>query len=254
MGEETSSRFNRPCARVFQQSSPACRWLIKRPMRPGISGAEGSPATPRSTEGRSGPSGTSKKRGGYRASESRCSRRPSPEKSPLNLPRLLGVRKKPRRLRQADQRMLDGKWTRAKRVATVRRVRQRPQGSCGLATISARSTRRVPAGAAIMERRQLLPRPAGFGSSEGKQGIYGDLPAHSSKCASARSPWRGLNFSNVLAALSATSGVDEMADNTWSLRQSTACFCDWRRETRTWRGPPASVTFPVDPAPVSRPA
>jgi transketolase C-terminal domain/subunit len=53
---------------------------------------------------------------------------------------------------------------------------------------------------------------AGFGSSPGKQGIYGTFSAFLEMCVSEITMSR-LNFSNVLAHFS-HSGVDDMADNT----------------------------------------
>ena len=53
---------------------------------------------------------------------------------------------------------------------------------------------------------------AGFGSSAGKQGIYGTFSAFLEMCISEITMAR-LNFSNVLAHFS-HSGVDDMGDNT----------------------------------------
>ena len=98
----------------------------------------------------------------------------------------------------------------AERLASVRVFDNDLEGSCGLHHIHKKHPEVFVRGG-IMERGNFSAA-AGFGSSPGKQGIYGTFSAFLEMCISEITMSR-LNFSNVLAHFS-HSGVDEMADNT----------------------------------------
>jgi transketolase C-terminal domain/subunit len=84
------------------------------------------------------------------------------------------------------------------------------EGSCGLHHIR-KAHPEIFVRGGIMERGNFSAA-AGFGSTAGKQGIYGTFSAFLEMCVSEITMSR-LNFSNVLAHFS-HSGVDDMADNT----------------------------------------
>jgi transketolase C-terminal domain/subunit len=98
----------------------------------------------------------------------------------------------------------------AQRLESVRVFDNDLEGSCGLHHIRKRHPNVFVRGG-IMERGNFSAA-AGFGSSPGKQGIYGTFSAFLEMCISEITMSR-LNFSNVLAHFS-HSGVDDMADNT----------------------------------------
>jgi transketolase C-terminal domain/subunit len=95
-------------------------------------------------------------------------------------------------------------------VASVRVFDNDLEGSCGLVHIRKKHPEVFVRGG-IMERGNFSAA-AGFGSSEGKQGIFATFSAFLEMCISEITMAR-LNFSNVLAHFS-HSGVDEMGDNT----------------------------------------
>jgi len=78
-----------------------------------------------------------------------------------------------------------------------------------------------------MERGNFFSRGRVRGPARGKQGIYGNLQRLPRDVASAKSPWRALNFANVLAHFS-HSGVDDMADKHLPLRHQNSMFARWR--------------------------
>jgi transketolase C-terminal domain/subunit len=105
--------------------------------------------------------------------------------------------------------ILDG-MSEEKRLASVRVFDNDLEGSCGLHHIRKRHPEVFVRGG-IMERGNFSAA-AGFGSSQGRQGIYATFSAFLEMCVSEITMSR-LNFSNVLAHFS-HSGVDDMADNT----------------------------------------
>jgi transketolase C-terminal domain/subunit len=105
--------------------------------------------------------------------------------------------------------ILDG-MTEAQRLARIRVFDNDLEGSCGLHHIRARHPEIFVRGG-IMERGNFSAA-AGFGSAEGRQGIYATFSAFLEMCISEITMSR-LNFANVLAHFS-HSGVDDMADNT----------------------------------------
>jgi transketolase C-terminal domain/subunit len=100
--------------------------------------------------------------------------------------------------------------TEVQRLATVRVFDNDLEGSCGLHHIR-KAHPEIFVRGGIMERGNFSAA-AGFGSTAGKQGIYGTFSAFLEMCISEITMSR-LNFSNVLAHFS-HSGVDDMADNT----------------------------------------
>jgi transketolase C-terminal domain/subunit len=105
--------------------------------------------------------------------------------------------------------ILDG-MSEAQRLESVRVFDNDLEGSCGLHHIR-KAHPEIFVRGGIMERGNFSAA-AGFGSSTGKQGIYGTFSAFLEMCISEITMSR-LNFSNVLAHFS-HSGVDDMADNT----------------------------------------
>jgi transketolase len=205
MGEDLDALYIDLC-RVFNNPSPHAL-VIKRPMAPGISGAEGSPHAHEVLKAEVAI-GYLEKRGGY-AQAIAMLKAAKPEKSPLTFRGSSGVGKNRDDFGKLINEMLDG-MDEAKRVATVRVFDNDLEGSCGLHHIRKKYPQVFVRGG-IMERGNFSAA-AGFGSSEGKQGIYATFSAFLEMCISEITMAR-LNFSNVLAHFS-HSGVDEMADNT----------------------------------------
>lgn len=111
------------------------------------------------------------------------------------------------------------------------------EGSCGLNKIhAAHPDRFIPAG--IMERGNLSAA-AGFGMTEGKQGIFGTFSAFLEMCVSEVTMAR-LNFSNVLCHFS-HAGIDDMADNTCHFGLNNL-FADNGLDD----GHPTGLYFPAD--------
>ena len=205
MGEDLDALYV-DLARVFSDDIPHAL-VIKRPMAPGIVGAQGSPGAHevlkadiavKYLEGR----------GGYeRAIE--MLKAAKPDKSPLSFRGSSGAGKNRDDFGKIVNGILDG-MSEAERVASVRVFDNDLEGSCGLHHIHKKHPEVFVRGG-IMERGNFSAA-AGFGSSPGKQGIYGTFSAFLEMCISEVTMSR-LNFSNVLAHFS-HSGVDEMADNT----------------------------------------
>ncbi len=205
MGEDLDALYV-DLARVFSDDIPHAL-VIKRPMAPGIVGAQGSPGAHevlkadiavKYLEGR----------GGYeRAIE--MLKAAKPDKSPLKFRGSSGAGKNRDDFGKIVNGLLDD-MSDAERMASVRVFDNDLEGSCGLHHIHKKHPEIFVRGG-IMERGNFSAA-AGFGSSPGKQGIYGTFSAFLEMCISEVTMSR-LNFSNVLAHFS-HSGVDEMADNT----------------------------------------
>ena len=205
MGEDLDALYIDLC-RAFRDPVPHAL-VIKRPMAPGIQGAEGSPSAHevlkvetaiKYLEGR----------GGYeRAIE--LLKAAKPEKSPLTFKGSSGVGKNRDDFGKIINGILDG-MSESQRLESVRVFDNDLEGSCGLHHIRKQHPEIFVRGG-IMERGNFSAA-AGFGSTAGKQGIYGTFSAFLEMCISEITMSR-LNFSNVLAHFS-HSGVDDMADNT----------------------------------------
>lgn len=204
MGEDLDALYIDLC-RAFRDSIPHAL-VIKRPMAPGIKGAEGNPhahevlkaeAAIEYLEGR-----------GYEQAVAML-KAAKPEKSPLTFKGSSGVGKNRDDFGKIINGILDG-MTEAQRLESVRVFDNDLEGSCGLHHIR-KSHPEIFVRGGIMERGNFSAA-AGFGSTAGKQGIYGTFSAFLEMCVSEITMSR-LNFSNVLAHFS-HSGVDDMADNT----------------------------------------
>jgi transketolase len=205
MGEDLDALYVDLC-RAFNNQLPHAL-IIKRPMAPGIIGAEGSPHAHEVLE----PAvaiGYLERRGSYDQAIALI-KAAKPDKSPLTYRGSSGVGKNRDDFGKLVNEMLDG-IDEAKRVASVRVFDNDLEGSCGLHHIRKKYPQ-VFVRAGIMERGNFSAA-AGFGSSQGKQGIYATFSAFLEMCVSEITMAR-LNFSNVLAHFS-HSGVDAMADNT----------------------------------------
>jgi transketolase len=205
MGEDVDALYVDLC-RAFTDTRPHAL-IIKRPMAPGIVGAEGSPHAHEVLK----PDVAIKylqQRGGYDAAISMI-KAAVPDKSPLTFKGSSGVGKNRDDFGKIINGILDG-ITPEKRVATVRVFDCDLEGSCGLNHIR-KAHPEVFVRGGIMERGNFSAA-AGFGSSEGKQGIFATFSAFLEMVMSEATMAR-LNFSNVLAHFS-HSGVDDMADNT----------------------------------------
>ena len=205
MGEDLDALYVDLC-RVFREERPHAL-IIKRPMAPGIEGAEGSPKSHEVLE-----AGTAikylQKRGGYEEAIAML-QAAKPEKSPLTYKGSSGVGKNRDDFGKIINEILDGMDEKT-RLASVRVFDNDLEGSCGLHHIRKKHPEIFVRGG-IMERGNYSAA-AGFGASRGKQGIYATFSAFLEMCVSEITMAR-LNFSNVLAHFS-HSGVDDMADNT----------------------------------------
>ena len=205
MGEDLDALYIDLC-RAFRDPIPHAL-VIKRPMAPGIKGAEGSPSAHEVLKAATAIEYL-EGRGGYeRAIE--MLKAAKPEKSPLTFKGSSGAGKNRDDFGKIINEILDG-MTEAQRLASVRVFDNDLEGSCGLHHIR-KSHPEIFVRGGIMERGNFSAA-AGFGSSAGKQGIYGTFSAFLEMCISEITMSR-LNFSNVLAHFS-HSGVDDMADNT----------------------------------------
>src|ERR1700744_4706624 len=205
MGEDLDALYVDLC-RAFADQRPHAL-IIKRPMAPGIAGAEASPKAHEVLEGEIAIQYL-EKRGGYeKAIEMLKAAKPS--KSPLTFKGSSGVGKNRDDFGKIINELLDG-MSEADRVANVRVFDNDLEGSCGLHHIRKKHPEVFVRGG-IMERGNYSAA-AGFGAEKGKQGIYATFSAFLEMCVSEITMAR-LNFSNVLAHFS-HSGVDDMADNT----------------------------------------
>jgi transketolase len=205
MGEDLDALFIDLC-RAFRDPVPHAL-VIKRPMAPGIHGAEGSPSAHEVLKAATAIQYL-ENRGGYeRAVE--MLKAAKPDKSPLTFKGSSGVGKNRDDFGKIINGILDG-MTQAQRLQSVRVFDNDLEGSCGLQHIR-KAHPEIFVRGGIMERGNYSAA-AGFGSTAGKQGIYATFSAFLEMCISEITMAR-LNFSNVLAHFS-HSGVDDMADNT----------------------------------------
>ena len=205
MGEDLDALYIDLC-RVFNNANPHAL-VIKRPMAPGIAGAEGSPHAHEVLKVETAVNYL-EQRGGY-ADAIAMLKSAKTDKSPLTYRGSSGVGKNRDDFGKLVNEILDG-MDEKKRVASVRVFDNDLEGSCGLHHIRKKHPEVFVRGG-IMERGNFSAA-AGFGSSEGKQGIFATFSAFLEMSISEITMAR-LNFSNVLSHYS-HSGVDDMADNT----------------------------------------
>ncbi len=205
MGEDLDALYIDLC-RAFRDEIPHAL-VIKRPMAPGIKGAEGSPHAHEVLKAETAIQYFAGRSGFERAVELLKSAKP--EKAPLTFKGSSGVGKNRDDFGKIINGLLDG-MSEAKRLQSVRVFDNDLEGSCGLHHIR-KAHPEIFVRGGIMERGNFSAA-AGFGSAAGKQGIYGTFSAFLEMCISEITMSR-LNFSNVLAHFS-HSGVDDMADNT----------------------------------------
>jgi transketolase len=205
MGEDLDALYVDLC-RAFRDPAPH-GLVIKRPMAPGIVGAEGSPHAHEVLKPEIAIQYL-ESRGGYERAIAML-RAAKPEKSPLTFKGSSGVGKNRDDFGKIVNEILDG-MTPEQRLDRVRVFDNDLEGSCGLHHIRKRHPEIFVRGG-IMERGNFSAA-AGFGSTAGRQGIYATFSAFLEMCISEITMSR-LNFSNVIAHFS-HSGVDDMADNT----------------------------------------
>ena len=205
MGEDLDALYIDIC-RAFSEQKPHAL-IIKRPMAPGIVGAEGNPKAHDALETDVALEYL-EARGGYeKAIEMLNAAKPS--KSPLTYKGSSGVGKNRDDFGKIINEILDG-MSEAERIASVKVFDNDLEGSCGLHHIRKKHPEVFVRGG-IMERGNYSAA-AGFGAEKGRQGIYATFAAFLEMCVSEITMAR-LNFSNVLAHFS-HNGVDDMADNT----------------------------------------
>jgi transketolase len=205
MGEDLDALYIDLC-RVFREDRPHAL-VIKRPMAPGIKGAEGSPHAHEVLKVDTAVQYL-ESRGGYEQAIEML-KAAKPDKNPLTFKGSSGVGKNRDDFGKIINGILDGMSV-EKRLETVRVFDNDLEGSCGLVHIRKQHPEVFIRGG-IMERGNFSAA-AGFGSSPGKQGIFATFSAFLEMCISEITMAR-LNYSNVLAHFS-HSGVDDMADNT----------------------------------------
>ncbi len=204
MGEDLDALYT-DLARAFNDNRPH-GLVIKRPMAPGIEGAEGSPHAHEVLKAETAIKYL-EKRGHKDAID--LIKNAKTEKSPLTFKGSSGVGKNRDDFGKIINTILDG-MSEADRIAKVRVFDNDLEGSCGLVHIR-KAHPEVFVRGGIMERGNFSAA-AGFGHAKGKQGIYATFSAFLEMCLSEITMSR-LNFANVLAHFS-HSGVDDMADNT----------------------------------------
>lgn len=205
MGEDLAALYVDLC-RMFRDDNPHAL-IIKRPMAPGIEGVEGSPEAHEAVKADVAIRYL-EKRGCYGAAIEML-RAAKPDRSPLKYRGSSGIGKNRDDFGKIINELLDG-MSMDQRLASVRVFDNDLEGSCGLHHIRKKHPEIYVRGG-IMERGNFSAA-AGFGSSAGKQGIFGTFSAFLEMCISEITMAR-LNFSNVLAHFS-HSGVDDMGDNT----------------------------------------
>ena len=205
LGEDLDALYIDLC-RAFADDRPH-GLVIKRQMAPGIEGAEGSPHAHEVLKTEIAIKYL-EMRGGY-SKAIEMLKAAKPEKSPLAYQGSTGAGKNRDDFGKIVNDILDG-LSPEQRLASVRVFDNDLEGSCGLHHIRKKHPEVFIRGG-IMERGNYSAA-AGFGSSAGKQGIFGTFSAFLEMCVSEITMAR-LNFSNVLAHFS-HSGVDDMADNT----------------------------------------
>ncbi|MGA7317191.1 MAG: transketolase C-terminal domain-containing protein [Silvibacterium sp.] len=204
MGEDLDALYIDLC-RAFADNRPHAL-VIKRPMAPGIKGAEGSPHSHEVLKVDTAIAYL-EARGHTQAVE--LLKAAKPDKSPLTFKGSAGVGKNRDDFGKIVNGILAG-MTEMQRLESVRVFDNDLEGSCGLHHIR-KSYPEIFVRGGIMERGNFSAA-AGFGSSAGKQGIFATFSAFLEMCVSEITMSR-LNFSNVLAHFS-HSGVDDMGDNT----------------------------------------
>ena len=205
LGEDLDTLYAH-LARAFADQMPRAL-IIKRPMAPGIEGAEGNPHAHEVLKAETAIKYL-EKRGGYEKAIEML-KTAKPHKSPLTFKGSSGVGKNRDDFGKIINEILDG-MSAADRVAKVRVFDNDLEGSCGLHHIRKKHPEVFVRGG-IMERGNYSAA-AGFGFDKGRQGIYATFSAFLEMCVSEISMAR-LNHCNVLAHFS-HSGVDDMADNT----------------------------------------
>ncbi|PTY02463.1 transketolase [Opitutaceae bacterium EW11] len=205
LGEDIDALFI-ALSRVFSDTRPH-GLVVKRPMAPGIAGAEG---TAHAHEVLKVDVAVNylQSRGGYEKAIELL-KTAKPDKSPLVHRGSSGQGKNRDDFGKIVNGLLD-EMTPEQRTASVRVFDNDLEGSCGLHHVRKKHPE-VFIEAGIMERGNFSAA-AGFGANPGKQGIYATFSAFLEMCVSEITMSR-LNFSNVLAHFS-HSGVDDMADNT----------------------------------------
>jgi transketolase len=204
MGEDLDALYIDMC-RAFTSKEPRAL-VIKRPMAVGIEGVEGDIHAHDALKADVAIAYL-QKRGGYeRAIE--ILKSASKDKSPLTYEGSSGEGKNRDDFGKIINEILDG-IDADERVRTVRVFDNDLEGSCGLKHIREKHPEVFIRGG-IMERGNFSAA-AGFGSEEGRQGIYATFSAFLEMVVSEITMAR-LNFANVLAHFS-HSGVDDMADN-----------------------------------------
>ena len=205
MGEDLDALYIDLC-RVFSDQRPHAL-VIKRPMAPGIAGAEGSPKSHEVLEAEVAIQYL-EGRGGYEQAIVML-KAAKPSKSPLTFKGSSGAGKNRDDFGKLINELLDA-MPQAERVASVRVFDNDLEGSQGLHHVRKKHPEVFIRGG-IMERGNYSAA-AGFGAVAGKQGVYATFSAFLEMCISEITMAR-LNFANVLAHFS-HSGVDDMADNT----------------------------------------
>ena len=210
LGEDFSSLYAGMC-RTFSDDRPRAL-IIMRKMAPGIEGAEGHPHAHEVLKVEIAAKyleqqGGAEKR--YAAAIDMLKTARKHDKSPHTYKGSSGAGKNRDDFGKVVNEILE-KMTPEQRIASVRVFDNDLEGSCGLHHIHKKFPE-VFVQAGIMERGNFSAA-AGFGSTKGKQGLFGTFSAFLEMCVSEITMSR-LNFSNVLAHFS-HSGVDDMADNT----------------------------------------
>ena len=205
MGEDLDALYT-DLARAFSDARPQAV-VIKRPMAPGIVGAEGSPHAHEVLKAETAIQYL-QTRGGYDEAIAML-KAAQTDKSPLTYRGSAGVGKNRDDFGKIVNEILDG-MSPAQRLASVKVFDNDLEGSCGLHHVHKKYPDVFVRGG-IMERGNYSAA-AGFGSQSGRQGIFATFSAFLEMCLSEITMAR-LNFANVLAHFS-HSGVDDMADNT----------------------------------------
>ena len=205
LGEDLDALYT-DLARAFSDTRPQAV-VIKRPMAPGIPGAEGSPSAHEVLKPEIAIAYLEAQ--GVHEEAIALLKAAQPEKCPLTYRGSAGVGKN----RDDFGKILNGildQMSPAQRIASVRVFDNDLEGSCGLHHVRKHHPEVFVRGG-IMERGNYSAA-AGFGSEPGRQGIFATFSAFLEMCVSEITVAR-LNFAHVLAHFS-HSGVDDMADNT----------------------------------------
>ena len=205
MGEDLDALFA-ALIRAFSNQRPHVL-VIKRPMAPGIVGAEGSIHAHEVLKPDIAAAYLAPRRRNEKAIE--LIKAAKPAASPLTHRGSSGQGRNRDDFGKIINGLLDG-LSPGQRLASVRVFDNDLEGSCGLHHIRKQHPE-IFIKAGIMERGNFSAA-AGFGGAPGRQGIYGTFSAFLEMCISEITMAR-LNFANVLAHFS-HSGVDDMADNT----------------------------------------